>query len=354
MITIKLAFPANRYHATPWGRHVNEGAVEWPPSPWRFLRALVSVWRYKFPNVAESDMSALTERLCEPPSFKLPNAMLGHSRHYMPTSQNPAKVLDTFVVLPTSHSDAQSEAVFIHWAETVLSPDQSQLLSQLLGAMTYFGRAESWVEAELVDDWSGQCNAMPRSSSPIDQTQCIQRLLVPETRLVYEQWRSKRIAAMQQAKLEDKQRKAAAKGKATDRIKLSAKELASIAGSLPTSTLDTLHVETNQLRQSGWNRPPGSRWLEYTRPAKAFDRPKAIPRIQTSPTRPTIARYAIAGSAVPRLTQAVRIGDRARRHLMGCSRKVNANNGRDDAPSTVLSGKNRDGRHRIDQHAHAH
>ena len=26
---ISLSFPWGRYHATPWGRHVNEAAVEW-------------------------------------------------------------------------------------------------------------------------------------------------------------------------------------------------------------------------------------------------------------------------------------------------------------------------------------
>jgi CRISPR-associated protein Csb2 len=31
MPVIDLYFPASRLHATPWGRHVNEGAVEWPP-----------------------------------------------------------------------------------------------------------------------------------------------------------------------------------------------------------------------------------------------------------------------------------------------------------------------------------
>ncbi|MHC1769940.1 MAG: hypothetical protein AB9869_37600 [Verrucomicrobiia bacterium] len=31
-------------HATPWGRHVTEGAVEWLPSAWRILRAPVATW----------------------------------------------------------------------------------------------------------------------------------------------------------------------------------------------------------------------------------------------------------------------------------------------------------------------
>lgn len=42
MPTLKLRFPGGRYHATPWGHHVNEGLIEWPPSPWRLLRALIA------------------------------------------------------------------------------------------------------------------------------------------------------------------------------------------------------------------------------------------------------------------------------------------------------------------------
>jgi CRISPR-associated protein Csb2 len=29
MLTIALTFPAGRYHATPWGRHVNEADGGW-------------------------------------------------------------------------------------------------------------------------------------------------------------------------------------------------------------------------------------------------------------------------------------------------------------------------------------
>ncbi len=34
-ISIAIQFSAGRFHATPWGHHVNEGLPEWPPSPWR-------------------------------------------------------------------------------------------------------------------------------------------------------------------------------------------------------------------------------------------------------------------------------------------------------------------------------
>jgi hypothetical protein len=46
-------------HATPRGRHVNEGAVEWPPSPWRIVRALVTTWHLKTREVPEATVRSL-------------------------------------------------------------------------------------------------------------------------------------------------------------------------------------------------------------------------------------------------------------------------------------------------------
>ena len=50
-LSIAVAFPAGRFHATPWGHHVNEGLPEWPPSPWRLLRALIATWKRKLNGV---------------------------------------------------------------------------------------------------------------------------------------------------------------------------------------------------------------------------------------------------------------------------------------------------------------
>ena len=87
MIGLSIRFPAGRFHATPWGRHVNEAVPEWPPSPWRLLRALVATWKRKLnedplcmPEVVES----LLRKLSSPPEFFLPPATVGHTRHYMP------------------------------------------------------------------------------------------------------------------------------------------------------------------------------------------------------------------------------------------------------------------------------
>ena len=99
MITLAFRFPAGRYHATPWGNQVNEGLVEWPPSPWRLLRALVSCgytrlgWNGAIPEPAIGLLHNLASTL---PSFTLPTASVAHSRHYMPVKKNTTLVLDTW------------------------------------------------------------------------------------------------------------------------------------------------------------------------------------------------------------------------------------------------------------------
>ncbi|MFZ2345189.1 MAG: type I-U CRISPR-associated protein Csb2, partial [Candidatus Microthrix parvicella] len=55
-LNVQVSFPLGRYHATPWDRHVNEGAVEWPPSPWRMVRALIAVWHDRCPELDQADV----------------------------------------------------------------------------------------------------------------------------------------------------------------------------------------------------------------------------------------------------------------------------------------------------------
>src|SRR3984893_8958813 len=83
-VILKLTFPAGRYHATPWGRHVNEGVPEWPPSPWRLLRALVAVWKRTCADLSQAQVQRMLEPLTQNPFFRLPACRVAHTRHYMP------------------------------------------------------------------------------------------------------------------------------------------------------------------------------------------------------------------------------------------------------------------------------
>src|SRR5438067_723703 len=128
-ITLNLTFPAGRFHATPWGRHVNEGVPEWPPSPWRLLRALVATWRRRCPDLSEAAVRRVLEQLLPPPQFYLPPARVAHTRHYMPLNTKTVHdlkgggntlVFDTFVAVP------RHEPVIMHWPDASCSPADQQ------------------------------------------------------------------------------------------------------------------------------------------------------------------------------------------------------------------------------------
>ena len=75
MFALTFGFPARRYHATPWGRNVNEADVAWPPEPWRLLRAMVAAWWRKGDHGrwSEDDLATLVDALAEtPPVYRLP------------------------------------------------------------------------------------------------------------------------------------------------------------------------------------------------------------------------------------------------------------------------------------------
>ena len=150
---VAVKFPLGRYHATPWDASVNEGRVEWPPSPWRILRALVSTFKTRLPNLPEDPIVSLLNKLvAEPPSYQLPLAGKAHTRHYMPTVEhalnNPGKnrsmAFDPFLSV-SPDSDLLIE--FTHRA----SEEERELLSVLLEAMPYLGRADSVCHARLAD-----------------------------------------------------------------------------------------------------------------------------------------------------------------------------------------------------------
>jgi CRISPR-associated protein Csb2 len=104
MVAIEFRFLAGRYHATPWDSQVNEGLVEWPPSPWRILRTLISTWYFKArEEVLEEDFERIIGKLSEQlPAYSLPfeQVSLSHTRHFMPLFDGKTrKVFDTFIRL---------------------------------------------------------------------------------------------------------------------------------------------------------------------------------------------------------------------------------------------------------------
>src|SRR6266850_5536805 len=163
MIALSLRFPAGRYHATPWGRHVNEAALAWPPEPVRILRALIACHHRKADTGLFSweALADLIELLAEQvPLYRLPEAVQAHTRHYMPINgKNPALVFDAF-----ARFDPE-EPLIVDWPNIALSPERRAHLEHLATRLGYLGRAESWIEAAVIE-WDGQnANARPLKSN---------------------------------------------------------------------------------------------------------------------------------------------------------------------------------------------
>lgn len=148
---LRLRFPLGRYHATPWGQNVNEGGVEWPPSPWRITRALYATWRTRCRQLDPETVVGLLDALAEPPTYYLPAYALGHTRHFVPNPGlsngqiKPTKLIDAFVAV------SPKAEVVARW-EVGLSDGHREALVALASQLTYLGRAESICDAEVVDD----------------------------------------------------------------------------------------------------------------------------------------------------------------------------------------------------------
>lgn len=152
--TLLLRFPLGRVHANPWGRHVNEGEAEWPPSPWRLLRGLVSTWHERAPDLDGAVVEAMLAQLCDPPSYLLPDANPSTTRHWYPDGVRDAKsswaegtdkALDSFVVL------APGQDLVVRWPAD-LQHAEHEALTRLAELLPYVGRADSVCEARLLDE----------------------------------------------------------------------------------------------------------------------------------------------------------------------------------------------------------
>lgn len=305
MTVLELRFPAGRYHATPWGRHVNEGAVEWPPSPWRILRALIATWYLKAKGeIAEPVMRGLVEKLSSPPRFHLPRASTSHTRHYMPynegKNEKTTKIFDTFVQLEPG------AALLAAW-DVDLLPAELAVLRILTRRLGYLGRAEALLEACVTEGVAAiECNSHPLAEGdhPSEKQELV-RLLSPMGPADYELWRQRWLAVRPAESVEKK--KPAKKSKVT------------AAAEIPADVFSALHADTGELQSAGWNLPPGARYVDYVRPADAFasaTRPKP-PR---GGTRPTVARFSLASKVPPPITRAIAVAGQV--HRMLCSEKI--------------------------------
>lgn len=332
MFALVFRFPAGRYHATPWGRNVNEADVAWPPEPWRILRALIATFRRKGDRErwSEEDLSAFVDVLAEElPVYQLPDGVVhAHTRHYMPQGriekgrEATSLVFDAFARLP---SDAEIVAA---WPKVTLPEPLFALAADLARGIGYLGRAESWAECEALAEWVGEPNCAPESeingagAEAKTKLEAIEpvRLIAPCAAADYAAER-KRLLTEFDASARDQMASAAANASSEKKLaKEIAKKRAEAFGkngadgqpfTLPERLIDALALDTSDFQRFGWSRPPASREAVYLRapltPTPRVTRPRIAGKDDAA--RFTVARFVLAGRPRPRIEDAVKIGE---------------------------------------------
>jgi len=307
VIALRIGFVAGEFHANPWDRATNEGEIEWPPSPWRLLRAIVAGW-YRSGASDRETLVRILDALAEPPVYDLPVAASGHTRHYVPLgglkNGKPERtlMLDSFVALDRGREHGTS--AYVIWPNVELDAEARNVLDACCSGIRYLGRAESWCEVSLAAE-------VPLGSD---------RYRVD-------------LASREEGDGPLVRRLAAGP---------------SLCGA---GLLHALNEMTGEMRRARRTMPQGTAWVEYRLPPDFGWAPEqALRRALELPVfPPTMLRFAVDAESgvLPPITDAVTVAEKMRQAAI--KRHSDANG----APASQrLAGKHDDGSNRREGHDH--
>jgi CRISPR-associated protein Csb2 len=369
-LSISFRFLTGRAHLHPWQSHHGEGRVDWPPSHWRLLRAIVAVagrgltslpapdWFVdpgKKPRATKknsepvwppsdyrslpddwngndsdeipfSRLAHLLAALSATPSIWLPRTSGGHTRQYFPihdagmVKNTGSAVFDTFATI------AKSQPLLFHWPEVSLDGQQQLNLKLILDRMTYFGRAESWSHAQAHVSAPEQIDGVVIEG--LNKTHwrcaCIEDQGKPEGVEYRDYTLERRLAPVQDIKAEAIDLLPRTKGSDGRDRNAEADVFRTI---LETESPDKLLVrcllrESGQDIRDGLERPIGTRWIHYAVPRAIYDvpRPKRQlrPRMEESVNlvRYTLNTATVSRPVLPPVTDTLLVADRFRSAIM--------------------------------------
>ena len=351
-ISLAFRFVAGRYHATPHGHHVNEGLIEWPPSPWRLLRALISVgytsgvWNSTGPPwLAQSLIEKLSSDL---PCYSLPPAIGAHSRHYMPTGKldSKTKIEETTLVFDT-WARLEDRELVVTWNDMRLDQAELSILTVLIERMNYLGRSESWVEGRVIGTGdltpTSNCFAeLHKETSGRGWEQVA--LLAPVCASDFTTWRSQEFEkALADLPLPE--------GRKPSKTLLRKRDKATEP--YPADLLDCLQKDTKWLRSHGWSQPPGSRRVLYWRPSDAVA--VGVPKVKRSIGSEqrveaillSLTNFSRNDHALPPVTRTLPQAELLHRAFIGIAT-------RNGVPPIELTGRDENRRPLQGPHEHAH
>jgi CRISPR-associated protein Csb2 len=315
-LILEQIFPLGRFHATPWKVFpYDDPHGEWPPSPWRLVRAVLARSYQLDREIADSTgaHAELREALVRAfatsqVEWQLPRASWRGPglRQYHPAefkrvpasakepgmmAYNTTKVLDNFWVT----ANGTAAPILWHFDGPDWTPPLLAHLDACLTRMTYFGRAESITEIRRTET----------ASAPDDPVRLSPR-------------RS---------------------GKAVPVLALQ-----------PDATLAQLEATTDAPSVKDTNIPPGSCWMYAERPPRPQIRSAKRHTPQLPPTQ--LIQFAIGSNIPVRYKDVVLITERFRSRVLGSftkrltgDPKSNWKDSANDisAQAHLLSGRNSDG-----------
>jgi CRISPR-associated protein Csb2 len=316
MLVVEVDLLAGRYHAHVWGdSQFAMSGPEWPPSPWRLLRAVASAWFETRPvpsTIAERD--ALIEKLgcCPAPEMWLPTTAFRELRYYQRLEHKRALHHDLFAV------PAGGRFYFVF--DVALSDEERGLLDQLLRRLQYLGRAESRTGLRLPDDLTspprGFFSVVPRDRAGTGGWSPCRVLCASKERKfsASDLWTSRNVAT----------------GKKSKKIETAMDSLGA-----PVHLVDALLSDRKPV-------PDGAVWIEYAQPEGSVLHELPLVRAQRVPTPTSVDVTAL----VCRLCRRVPIPLRdtvavARAYRDAAVRSFSAATG--GAQSRMLSGREQDG-----------
>jgi CRISPR-associated protein Csb2 len=332
MPTISIRFPAGRYHATPLGSHVNEGHIEWPPSPWRLLRALIATGfnTQHWSEVPDTAKSLIEKLASQPPCYQLPRVSLAHTRHYMPIGVMDANGREKTTLLFDTWAHIGDKAVLVFW-QCELNDDEQKLFTQLVDCLSYLGRSESWVEAEVISSEAEKPNAFPfettRSLGPAWEQI---HVVAPFSALDYNDWYQRKTESL----LADFPEPDSNLKPTSKQYKEIVKRREKVIEPYPANIVDCLTKDTAWWKDRKWSSPPGSRPVLYVRPAEQMEvSPPLSKRVASERlvTSVLLAMTTRSGNkaALPPITRTLPQAELLHRQLVGIATKSTNRNCRE-------------------------
>lgn len=354
MPKLLVHFPGRRYHATPWGSHVNEGLIEWPPSPWRLLRALLAtgyqtdLWNKDGPlDIGQSLIYKLASVL---PRYRLPCVIGTHSRHYMPLGKFKNHREETTLRFDT-WAQVMGGVLAIIW-DVELSKEESDLLEGLAERLGYLGRSESWITARLARSSEislNDYNCYPSDAVPAPGWQQVS-VMAPMIPTEYDKWRRSIIeSGPESLPVLDGTRKKP--GKQAKKMSHSVEKFMEF---YPPDLISCLKIETSWLHERKWSQPPGSRRVFYHCTSDALESAAPYLHFNAPPTAPvesmllSINTSSRNDHALPPITHTLPQAELLHRALV----KLVAGKNMDF--SKVLIGRGKDRKPLRGRHEHAH